>query len=114
MLWGHPTTSTVPTRNIMGQGEAISSSIYKCSGRILVHQQCLPEIYWAKTKQSAAASANTIGPSECVGSASQKYIGPKQSNRQQHQLIQWAHPKTLAETSRTKVSQIIATATNTR
>src|SRR5258707_8962852 len=37
-----------------------------------------------------------MGPSECIGSTFQKYNRPKQSNRQQHPPMQWAHPNASA------------------
>src|SRR5258708_10318122 len=94
-----------PTRKIIGQSKAISSSIRKCNGPIRVHWQCLQETQWAKEKQSTAASANAMGPSECISSASQKYNGPKQSNWQQHPLMQWAHLSASAGPSRNIMGQ---------
>src|SRR5260370_19777161 len=64
MQWAHLSASVVPPRNILGQNKAIGSSIRQCNRPIRMHRQCLPEIYWAKAKQLAAASANTLGPSK--------------------------------------------------
>src|SRR5260370_5260457 len=62
MQWAHLSASAVPPRNILGQNKAIGSSICQSNRPIQVHQECLPEIYWAKAKQSAAASPNPMGP----------------------------------------------------
>src|SRR5229473_3046247 len=62
--WAHQSASAKPSRKIIGQSEANSSSIHQCYGPIQVHRQCLPETQWAKEKQSTAVSTNAMGPSK--------------------------------------------------
>src|SRR5258707_13694198 len=46
-----------------------------------------------------------MGPCECIGRALQKDNWPKRSHRQQHLLMQWAHPSALAVPPRKIMSQ---------
>src|SRR5258708_22166411 len=75
--WAHQSASAEPSRKIIGQSAANSSSIHQCYRPIQVHWQCLPETQSAKEKQSTAPSPNAIGPSECISSASQRSIAPR-------------------------------------
>src|SRR5216684_3532614 len=62
--------------------------------------------------QLVAASTSAMGPSECISSAFQKYNGPKQSNQQQHLLMQWAHLSALVVPPRNIMGQSKAICSN--